>query len=482
VSDSELHPTLTPTAARGHNIVLVVPPSPAYAAPIFAGLAERPDLRALLLCPAAERDEWGAAASAAAGERLSVQVAHGTARAQRRLRAGAGGLLVTDADTALALLRRSALATDALGAVVLAWPERYQDEEGLAALMQDLPKDTQRIVVTADAAGATRLVERYARKALTLGPTAETPAEEPIGPVRAVTVPWNRRAAAVAEVLELLDPARAVVWAADPSAEAAVRRAVPLGDAVAFTTDDTPKTDLVIAYDLPSHARLAQLRTSGDVVLLVPPGTEGYVERIAAPRRPLRLPGLIESVTTGAAAQRAAIQRQLESGGAERAVLALAPLFERHDPAAVAAALYELWRGVGGAPAAGEGAAPDVSASARVWVNVGRNDEATANDLVAVLTKEVRVDRGKIGRIELRDAFSLIELPAQEAERIAAALTGLSVRRKRLSARLDRGPTRGAEGEPERGAPRGPSRGPGARGPRPGPPGRRPGGSRPPRA
>ncbi len=85
---------------------------------------------------------------------------------------------------------------------------------------------------------------------------------------------------------------------------------------------------------------------------------------------------------------------------------------------------------------------PDIPATAKVFVGVGKKDGATANDFVAVLTKELRVDRSKIGRIELRDAYSLIEIPAQEAEKVAAGLNGTTVRRKRVTARVDRGPTR----------------------------------------
>jgi ATP-dependent RNA helicase DeaD len=77
-------------------------------------------------------------------------------------------------------------------------------------------------------------------------------------------------------------------------------------------------------------------------------------------------------------------------------------------------------------------------------VGIGKKDGATANDLVAVLTKELRVDRTKIGRIELKDAYSLIEIPAQEAEQVAGALNGATVRRRRVTARVDRGPTRPA--------------------------------------
>ena len=47
-------------------------------------------------------------------------------------------LLITTPETALALQRRLALRADALAAVLLAWPEGWEDEESLAPLMQDL--------------------------------------------------------------------------------------------------------------------------------------------------------------------------------------------------------------------------------------------------------------------------------------------------------------------------------------------------------
>ena len=90
------------------------------------------------------------------------------------------------------------------------------------------------------------------------------------------------------------------------------------------------------------------------------------------------------------------------------------------------------------------GSASRIPATARIYVGVGKKDGATVSDLVAVLTKEVRVDRGKIGRVELRDAYSLVELPAQEAEGIARALSGATIRRKRVTARVDRGPAKPA--------------------------------------
>ncbi len=204
-------------------------------------------------------------------------------------------------------------------------------------------------------------------------------------------------------------------------------------------TGDAPPAATVVAFDLPSGDRLKQLLSAGEVVLLVPPGTEPYVARIAAPRRPLLLRGVLHAARDAEAIQRRAIVREIEEGSIQSALLTLAPLFERHDAVAVAAAFYRLWTGSSPVASRIEAEAP---ATARIYVGLGKKDGANPNELVAVLTKELRVDRTKIGRIELRDAYSLIELPAQDAEQVAAALNGTTIRRKRVTARVDRKPAR----------------------------------------
>ncbi|HLS47445.1 MAG TPA: DbpA RNA binding domain-containing protein [Gemmatimonadales bacterium] len=465
---------LAPTAARGHNLVAVTPPAPAYAAPALAGVLGRvgQGVQLLLLAPEAEADSWGALVHRLSrGLGLRVQVAHGEARALRRLRAGELDVLVTSPDTALSLLRRSALRTEAVGAIVLAWPERLEDGSTLTELMHDLPRESQRIIVTALPERAGDFVERYARKALTVGGAGGEGADPTAaGAVRTASVPWERRPQALAQLLELLDPASAVIWAADRSAEAEIARSIPLGEGtLQLATGDAPAADLIIAYDLPSTARLSQLREAGSVVLLVPPGTEGYVARIAARTIPVRLPGLTESVTTEAAQRRARIAEAIGGAGYERAILTLAPLFERHDPASVAAALYELWRSAASG-AASPGAAPvstgdsaagtgPASATGKIWAGIGRNDGVTAADFVGTMTKELRVDRAQIGRIELKDSFSLIEVPSADVERIAQALNGVTIRRKRVIARADRGQTRDRPTARDRSGPRTPPTG-----------------------
>jgi ATP-dependent RNA helicase DeaD len=448
-----------PAAARGNNVVLVASPSPAAAAPLLAAALSRlgPEVRGLVLCPPSQVAEWGGLAhalGAAAG--LRVEAATGAARPLRRLRADALDLLVASPDTVSDLLTRGALKADRLALVLLVQPEGFAEHAALTVLMQDVPKDAQRLVVTADSDASAGVVERYARKALVVGGLPAGAVAEPVkASVRTVSVGWSQRETALADLLHVLDPARAVIWAADLSHAASIARAIPLdGDAIQLVTGDVPPADVVLAFDLPTAERLAQLTAAGDTVLLVPPGTEPYVGRIASATRPLPLPGLAEQLARLAAGDRAAVLAELESGPVQAAVQTLAPLFERVDPVRVAAALFNLWKGTGGGPAApraGSGVAAPETATAKVWVSIGKKDGVTPNDLVGALTRELRVERDTIGRIELRDSFSLVEFPAADAARIAQALSGTTIRRVRVIARLDR--TGGGGGD--RGAARG---------------------------
>jgi ATP-dependent RNA helicase DeaD len=447
---------VAPTAARGHGVVLVAPPAAAYAAPALGGLVSRLAAeggRALLVAPEAELGEWGTLAHALSrASALRVQTARGVARAARRLKNDALDLLVASPAATAALLHRGALKASTVGAAVLAGPDRWDSTGVLDALMTDLPRDSQRIVIASDPAVAAELGERYARRALTIGaPSSESKPLPPVGPVRTVGVAWERRASALADLLEVLDPASLTVWTADRSRHAAIAAALPGGDsAVRVVTGDVPKAEIVVAFDPPDHDRLQLLAAAGDVVLLVPPGTERWIARVAEPRRPLRLPGLADVAEAMAASRRAEVVRSIEHGGGERSLLALGPLLERYDAAAVAAALYDLWTAAPAAepppPAAAPAAPRPEGRTAKVWVGVGKNDGATPNDLVAVLTKEVRVPKEQIGRIEMRDGYMLVELPGAEAERIAGALSGREIRRKRVVARLDKGGERAGAG------------------------------------
>jgi ATP-dependent RNA helicase DeaD len=440
-----------PTALRGHPVVLLTPPTARWMAPAlgaaFTRLTPGGGLQAVILAPATLQSEIGSVAGRlAAPLGLRVLAASGLGRASARLQEAGPDILVAAPDIALALLGRSALHTDGVVLAVVAWPELAESDAALEAVLPELPRDAQRLGFSSRAAGVADLVARWARKAITIGlPPAEAP-PAPIGPVRVAVVPRARRLAALDAVLDVLDPDSLAVWVADQSEAARVRdhlagRELPVSVGV-----DLEDAACVVAYDLPARADLSRLLELGrEVVILAPASAGQWLASIAQPRRPLRLPDAADGAADAAAGARAAVAARLESGTAGPGLLAVAPLLERWDAAAVAGALWDLWRAASRTPAeaepdrAGPGSVPEV---ARIWAGAGKRDGATPADFVAALAKEVGLDRTKIGRIELRESFALIEVPAAEAEQIARALDGLTIRRRRIAARVDRGTSR----------------------------------------
>jgi len=443
---------ITPVTARGHNAVIVAPPAPAWSGPPVAGalshLIAQGQGRLLVVCPPDALGEWSAQVAALASNTpLRLVAARGPSRATRLLRADAVDVLILSSDIALDLLGRSALKTETLTSLVLAWPERWANDELLTLLMQDLPRDSQRVILTGDVAVASDLGERYARRAVSAG---LTDALETAGPVRTVAVSWERRVAAVADLVELLDPAQLTVWTIDTRLHSVLATALAGAAPGAPVTTRVPEAaaGTILALDLPDAATLRGLLAAGEVILMIPPGADRWVASLAAPRRPLKLPGILDGAAVEVRLRRQTVSRMIEEMDPTAASLVLAPLLERYEAPAVAAALYELWSRKG--PAVAEGPAPTVSGTAKLWIGAGRRDEVGPNELVAFLTRDAAVDKQWIGKIEVKETFTLVEVPQAEAERIAQAISGKSLRRRRLVARVDRGPTPGG-GRPPRG-------------------------------
>lgn len=445
-------------AARGVNLVAEMPPAAIHAQPLLAGLlsaASTAPARLLVVVPPAALDSWAETlAPLAAASQRSLHVASGPARAGRLLRDTPPAILLTTPVTALALARRSSLKVGEVTHLVLAWPELLEGEGELDQLLADLDKDAPRVILTTQPDQVIRCGERFARRALTF----PLPAFAPVSTnVRVAVVSHADRLAGAAAVLETFDPAQVTLWSATVPDAAIGRFATVSG--VPLAVGDAAVAGLVVALDLPMPARLHQWATAGEVVLLAPPLALPWLGRVAPGYRPHRLPGVLELAEGEAAARRTTIAAELEGGAPEAALISLAPLFERFEPAAVAAALYQLWTRRTAAAASGpaESRGPAAAAAtARIWVGIGKKDGASVNDLVGCLTREARVDRTMIGRVEVRESFSLVEVPTAEAQRIADRVTGLSIRQRRVLAKVDQG-TGGAE-RPARGprAPRGP--------------------------
>jgi hypothetical protein len=444
-------------AARGNNLVVVTPPAAVYAIPGITGaiqaLPGQEHRLLLVLVPEPALGEWESviAAVARAGGK-KVHAVRTLARASRLLQAGSVDILITPPDAALALTQRSTLKADQVAAVFIAWPELWTSDEALTPLMQDIGREVQRIVYTTEQDRVASLVERHARRAHTVGPiTGEMPApatapSQPAkaGSIRLATTALNQRDQAVREVIELLDPAFVTVWTL--AGQPGFAPSLPPGTELAVQV--IPPAGLIIAYDIPTSAQLAQLAAAGDVVVLVPPTAQTWFRRVVPQAQTLRLVGAGDAAGREVQSRRQQIADALDTRDPERGLLALAPLLERYDATTVAAILYQLWQDRPGAavpatavPAPSPTPTSDVlsSATARVWVSVGKKDGATANDFVGVMTKELRYERSKIGKIEVRELYSLVEVPAAEAESLAGQLTGKTIRRRRVTARLDSG-------------------------------------------
>ncbi|QQR41421.1 DEAD/DEAH box helicase [Myxococcus xanthus] len=74
----------------------------------------------------------------------------------------------------------------------------------------------------------------------------------------------------------------------------------------------------------------------------------------------------------------------------------------------------------------------------RLWIGAGRHAGVRPADLVGAIAGEAGVESSKIGAIQIGDAFSLVEVPESEANRIIAALKNATLRGKKVLVRKDR--------------------------------------------
>jgi hypothetical protein len=443
IEEPVIDPTARLTVARGHNLVVGAPPSPAALQPVLLGIidraAERPDGTSLALAPSEAVSEW-TRIGALLAEPLKLPVS-GTGSPERlsRILETTRQLVFTSPTAALDLVGKAGLDPAGVPGLLVLYPELWgPDGDGqLTALFQDLPKETQRIIVTSDPDRIGTLAERYAWRA----PIHDSITPVPEGawpPVRVTPVPWRGRVEAIREIIEQLNPESVAVWTASELDQAPIRQALLAAGAGRAVTSQVPSpASLIIAYDLPAPATLRELAASGDVLLLMPSGTEPYVGRLAPNRKPLHLRGALDRARTAADRIRNRIIEAMDQD-AGPGLFTLAPLLERYDAPAVAAALLGLWQEAE-SRAGSQAPVRRVEVPARLWISAGKRDGATPSDLVAILVRECETPREAIGKIEIRESFSLVEIaPSAGPEQVAERLTGKSVRKRRVVARLDR--------------------------------------------
>ncbi len=398
---------------RGRAVLLVTPPAVEQAEALWGLLSGG---STVIVCSDSDSAEaWADAAPPA----LRVHAATGLDRSTRLLKEGAVDVLAGTPEDLQALATRSALKLDAVTTLVLAWPEWLLAGNRLAALEQLLGelREARRIVLAWNPPALEDLLERYARRPHVVGDLPLGEDARPLPPVAAAryaVVPRSRRGAVAREALDALNRPRVPQWRH--------------GETVSETAD------AILCLDLPTRAELVQIAGRGEPILLVAPAQLPYARSIAAPLTALPLPTARDRAVSAADALRARVAARLDAGGLEPELGFLELLLQRYDAAEVAAALLAINR----EPAAAADQPKPAEEWVKVFVNVGKKDRASAKDFVGALTREVGLARTDIGRIELREGFSLLEIAPPVADQAIAGLGRVSIRGRRPTARRDR--------------------------------------------
>ena len=395
-------------------------------------------------------------------------------RAERLLRLRpAPAVAGTPAELA-ALVRSSALKLDRVRALVIAWADDLLAagaDDALDAVMAEVPKTASRtIVVERESEEVSAFVERHLRRARRVTAAGAGPLSADQAPVAVqyVSVSPIARPAALRRLLDELDPPSAAVVARTPESEREVRDTLrALGYAgesapVRATSGEVSEhAALVVLYDLPAtRAELEQAVGAAPVqtVAFVQPRQLGHLRAVAGGSvTALTLPEPAAKARGREEKLRAELRALLAAGAPARELLALEPLLDEYDGIEIAAAALRLAErererarsalagahsgftpkaSAPGAPPAGAGPASGTQWK-RVFMAIGEMDGVSPGDLVGAITGEAGITSDRIGKIELRENHTVVEIAAADADRVVERMSGANVRGRRVVARLD---------------------------------------------
>lgn len=415
-------------------------------------------------------------------------------RAARRIALGAP-CVAAPADLALAFLKRSLLKLEQVETIVLVSLDALvaNANDAIEAILTEAPRSADRVAITAELnAVIDNLLERHARRARRVQHDLPSPAA---AVMEYVVCDEHSRTDVLGRLFDSIDPAHATVVSSEENAEEACAALARLGygpddELVEFSDGETPENEpLVVLYGAPEGPDDLTLILDASpqrvIVLVAPQEVTGFLRVFGARARPTPASTLVEIAGSMEDALRGEIRGVIGSTPIHREVLALSPLFAERDPVEVAAALLRMYEQARADAQAGA-AAPHVRVvSARVeperetrepmarrpehaprarreeradegtfsaiYINVGSRDGAQKGDLVGAIAGESGISSDQIGRITLRDTFSIVELSSGVADQVLEAINGKTIRGRIISARPDRMvDERPARGRPER--------------------------------
>lgn len=481
------------SVSRSQNVVYVMPHDWASISQFLAPLVERiddtsADVQLVVITPDGEAAAAVAAAAVrlVAGRKTQILAATSAARAARLAKLRPPQILAGPDSVLLELVGSAVVKLNTTRMMCISWIDELISRGGSAALetlMAELPKEAARVIVTSTLPPEVEaLIERYARRARRV--VAHTPELREPTAVSYVTVSSPSRLGALRRLLDDANPASALVFVRDPELEPAVGALLrslgyPEQDDVHVGRIAAPNTELVVLFDLPAtHEELREAAgTAGRVVALVQPRQLASLRALSAGGTvtPYTLPETPSRAREREARVRSELRDVLVRSSVERELLALEPLLDDYDGVELAAAAlrlleyereraHERERTASARPAdtpASISRTRDTGAMTRLFVNVGARDNARPGDLMGAIANQAGLASADVGKIDIRESHSIVEVAAGVADTVIERVTGTSIRGRRAIVRRD-------EERPSRGpGPRGPGRG--ARGPGRGP-------------
>jgi ATP-dependent RNA helicase DeaD len=476
-----------PVIRRGNNVVAHAGPGAGTLVTYGAALLDRLEPgggrpRGLVLVPAADTARRLAESLARLAQSTGHQVA--SLGAPWVLPERADVLFATPADLLIAA-RADVVDLGDVQALVLDAASLIQQTGGLQEvelLLEYLPRDGQRVVVSLPVSPeVSDFVGRHVKRAVHVPPQAVEPddASPRRGEVRFRIVDEPKEEAALALAAELLQGSevrhmvlfcRSEDVAADvgdfltlhgydagPAGEASVPVWLAVDEIATLHALEAAEDVAVVSYDVPPGPDSLDRRHGagrGGLVLLLAREL-AHLRDVArrtgyriAPQPPVqhrRLPGDLAATVD-------ALERAIRDEDLAPYLLLLETVFAGQDPSELAAAALALLRRK--TPAAPRAAAT-VPASrpspyVRLFISLGERDQVGAKDLVGAITGESGIDGAQIGKIEVRDTLSLVEVEEAVAEKVIRALNGTTIRGRSVRVDFDR--TRRGPARPARGA------------------------------
>ncbi len=469
---SELQEGVIPVIRRGGNVVARAGSGAGVTLSISLGFLDRlageeraEDLggpRALILAPTPDSVDRTAGTVARYAEPLELSVA--AARPGWPTPAGEVDAFIATPGELLARVQTSRVKLDGVLAAAVHGASAMHalgEFEELETLLDQLPKESQRVLFSdALTKEVEELAERRVKRALRWPPEPArvAPAQGGREPLRYELVLAAEKTAALARLLDSRPGSVAVFTrtheGAAVLAELLAQRGFAVGEApgegvqvvvLAASAGEGEKPDNAfsgrISADVPTDVRtlLGSHPHGGDNLVLVEPHRLDHLREIArrAGFEPVSVPTPREKRKDDLDSFRSELSRALQEEDLAAQLLVLEPLLREHAAAEVAAAAAALLRRRP-APAVTEQAPPSAPPAPERWtrlfVSVGDRDSLRPGDVVGAIAGEANLPGSHVGKVEIRDTFTLVEVLADDAEKVIQALNGTTLRGRSVRA------------------------------------------------